>query len=232
MDKSSKIISSLFLVGGIGIIIAIFFLFLKDCQEEKLFYLNLVVSCLIYSVIFIRSFDIFGTVEQVAASSSGYGIKWYGVWFYTPIAIALVIASIILEWQFDYCLIGHLILLFILFMFFFLGSITKKNVNEVMGNIEARKSGLKDIANQLSLLEMNCKMSNGTEYLDSVNSLREAVRYITASDSQMAKTLEEKLSLKIQLIASQVEHSSQPADVINAEFKDCMSLVELRKNQY
>lgn len=101
-----------------------------------------------------------------------------------------------------------------------------------MGNIEARKAGLKDINNQITLLEMNCKMGSGTVYLDKVNELREAVRYITASDNQMAITLEEKLSSKIQLIASQVERNSQPADVINAEFNDCMSLIELRKNKY
>lgn len=232
MDKSSKIINYLFLVSGVGIIVAIFFLFLKDCQEEKLFYLNLVASCIIYIFIFFRSFDIFGTVGQVGSSGSGYGIKWYGLWFYTPIAVALVTASIILEWQFNFCLIGHLILLFFLFMFFFLGRITKKNVNEVIGNIESRKSGLNDIATQISLLEMNCKMGESSAYLENVNSLREAVRFITASDSPMARTLEKKISTKIQLIATQVEHSSQPNDVIKAEFKECMSLVELRKNQY
>lgn len=232
MNNSTKSFSYLFFVGGLGIIVAAFFLFLKDCQEEKLFYLNMVATCLLYAIVFIRAFDIFGTVNQVAKSGSGYGIKWYGVWFYTPFALALIVCSIVLEWGFNFCIIAYFVLLFILLMFFFLGSINKQNVNEVMGNIEARKSGLKDISNQIALLEMNWKVGSGSEYIEKVNDLIEAVRYITASDSPMAVTLEEKLSSKIQLIASQVEHNSQPADVINAEFKECMSLVELRKNQY
>ena len=40
MKNSSKIISILFLIGGLGIIIAAYLLFLKEVQEEKLFYLN------------------------------------------------------------------------------------------------------------------------------------------------------------------------------------------------
>ena len=54
MKNSSKIISILFLIGGLGIIIAAYLLFLKEVQEEKLFYLNLIASCLVYAVVFLR----------------------------------------------------------------------------------------------------------------------------------------------------------------------------------
>ena len=232
MDKSFKIISSLFLIGGMGIIVAAFFLFLKDCQKENLFYLNIVACCIIYAVAFLRTFDIFGTVGHVAGSSSGYGLKWYAVWLYVPAAAALVILSIAFGWQFSYCLAGHVILLFILLMFFFLGDVIRKNVNASSADIEARKAGLKDIADRISLLEISCRTGNGEAYLENVSALREAVRYITASDNAVACSLEDPLSSKIQLIADQIEHSSQAADMINAEFKECMALVELRKRQY
>lgn len=232
MRDSSKIFSALFWLAGLGILIAIFFLFLKDCQEEKLFYLNMTAACLVFSMVFIRTFDIFCSVPHVAQSGSGYGLKWYGIWFYTPLATALVVCSIIFEWKFDFCLIGHLVFLFILLLFFFSGYVVKKNVNEVMDKIEIRKSGLKEIDHQIALLEMQCKTGSGTEYLDAVDALRENVRFITASDNRTAVMLEEKLISTIRLIASQVEHSSQPAEVINKELKDCLSIIELRKNQY
>ena len=132
MKDSSKIISILFLLGGLGIIIVAYFLFLKDVQEEKLFYLNMVVTCLVYSIVFLRATDIFGPVDKVAQSSSGYGLKWYGVWFYTPLALGLIVCSIVYGLSFSFCLIGHLVLLFILLLFFFLGSVVKNNVNEVI----------------------------------------------------------------------------------------------------
>ena len=232
MKNSSKIISVLFLLGGLGIIIAVFFLFLKDIQEEKLFYLNMVATCLIYAIVFLRATDIFGPVDKVAQSSSGYGLKWYGVWFYTPLALGLIVLSIIFGWSFNICLIGHLALLFILLVFFFLGSLAKNNVNEVVGNIEARKTGLKEIAAQIDLLEMQDKLSKGASYQEAIDKLRESVRFITASDNPAAVAFENKLIEKIRLIASQIEHNSQPSDIINAEFDECMSIIELRKNQY
>lgn len=232
MKNSSKIISVLFLLGGLGIIIAVFFLFLKDIQEEKLFYLNMVATCLIYAIVFLRATDIFGPVDKVAQSSSGYGLKWYGVWFYTPLALGLIVLSIIFGWSFNICLIGHLALLFILLVFFFLGSLAKNNVNEVVGNIEARKAGLKEIAVQIDLLEMQDKLSKGASYQEAIDKLRESVRFITASDNPAAVAFENKLIEKIRLIASQIEHNSQPSDIINAEFDECMSIIKLRKNQY
>lgn len=232
MKNTSKIISYLFLIAGLGIIIAAYFLFLKDYQEEKLFYLNMVATCLVYAIIFLRAFDIFGPVDKVAKNSSGYGLKWYGVWFYTPLALGLIVVSIVYGLSFNFCLIGHLVLLFILLMFFFLGSVVKNNTNEVIGSIEARKSGLKEILAQIALLEMQSKLGKGPSYQEAIDKLRENVRFITASDDPVAVAYENKLIEKIQLIASQLEHNSQPAEVINAEFDECMSIIELRKKQY
>ena len=232
MKKISKIISAFFLLGGLGIIIAVFFLFLKDLQEEKLFYLNLVASCLLYGIIFLRVTDIFGSVEKVGRNSSGYGIKWLAVWLYTPAALGLIVCSILLQWGFKPCLIAHVVLLFLLLVLFFLGSLIKNNVNEVVGNIEARKSGLKEISSQIDLLEMQNKLGKNGEYQEAIDKLREAVRFITASDKPVAVAYEEKLIEKIRLIASQLEHNSQPAEVINAEFEECMSIIELRKKQF
>lgn len=232
MNNSSKFISILFLLGGLGIIIAAYFLFLKDIQEEKLFYLNMVATCLAYAIVFLRVTDIFSSVDKVAQSGSGYGLKWYGVWFYTPLALGLIVLSIIFELGFNLCLIGHLTLLFILLSFFFLGSVVKNNVNEAIGSIEARKAGLKEIVAQIDLLEMQNKLSKDVSYQEAINKLRENVRVITPSDKPAAAAFENRLIEKIRLIASQVEHNSQPTDIINAEFDECMSIIELRKNQY
>ena len=232
MKNTSKIISYLFLIAGLGIIIAAFFLFLKDYQEEKLFYLNIVATCLFYAIIFLGAFDIFGSVDKVAKNSSGYGLKWYGVWLYTPLALGLIVVSIVFGLSFNFSLIGHLVLLFILLLFFFLGSVVKNNANEVIGNIEVRKSGLKEISAQIALLEMQSKLGKGPSYQEAIDKLRENVRFITASDDPVAVAYENKLIEKIRLIASQLEHNSQSAEVINAEFDECMSIIELRKKQY
>lgn len=189
-------------------------------------------TCVVFAVVTLRSTDILGPVDKVAQSGSGYGLKWFGVWFYTPLALALIVLSTIYGWSFNICLIGHIALLLLLLSFFFLGSLVKNNVNEVIGNIEARKAGLKEISTQIDLLEMQSKLSKGASYQEAIDKLRENVRFITASDKPAAIAFENKLIEKIRIIASQIEHNSQPADVIEAEFDECLSIIELRKNQY
>lgn len=231
MKNTSKILSILFLIGGLGIIIAAFFLLLKSYQEEDIFYLNLVVTCLVYSLIVLRLFDVLGSVDKVAQNSSGYGLKWYGIWFYAPFALGIVVASIIIKLSFNFCLIAHLVLLFILLLFFFLGSLVKNNVNEVIGKIEARKSNLKEIAAQIALLDMQNKLNVDSSYQELIDKLRENVRFITASDNPVAVALENKLIEKIRLITGQIERGSS-SGIINDEFQECMSIIELRKKQY
>ena len=50
-QKVLRLIGYLFLIGGIGIIITVYFVLLRDKQEERLFYLNLVVTCLAYGAL-------------------------------------------------------------------------------------------------------------------------------------------------------------------------------------
>lgn len=230
--KKLQYLSLLFLLGGIGIIVAIFFLFLQEYQEPNLFYLNLIATCLVFAVNFVCGFDIFGTVENVAKVSSGYGLKWYGIWLYTPLAITLIICSICYEIGFNICLIGHLILLFILLGFFFLATVVHNNTNDVASKINARKAGLRDISLQADLLEIQCKLKSSMDYMDGINDIKEQIRYITASDNPLAIELETQIASKIRLLTSQIEHSSQTSDKIKAGFAECMSLIELRKKQY
>ena len=231
MKNSSKVISILLYLGGLGLIIASFFLFLKECQQENLFYLNLVATSLVYSIVTLRSFDLLGTVEKVGASGSGYGLKWVGMWIYIPLALLLVVTSIIFGFGFNFSLIGHLVLLFVLLSFFFGGNLVSNNANEVIGAIEARKSGLKEISAQIDMLEMNARLAGG-KYQDKINALRESVRYITASDNKTAVMMEDKLLLKIKLLTTQVEDWTVPAEAVNAGFDECMSIIEMRKKQY
>jgi len=232
MKASLKYLSGLLLLGGLGIIIAAFFLFLKDLQDEKLFYLNLAVTCLVYFVILYRSSDLFGSVETVARSSSGYGLKWLEVWIYAPLAIALVVVSFIYGLGFNLCLLVQLALLLVLISFFFVGALVKHNVNEVVGKIEAKKTGLKEIAAQIDLLEMQNKLAGRGACQEDIDRLRENLRFITASDSPSAIALENKLIEKIRLIISRVERKSETPEVFHSDIEECLAIVELRKKQY
>ena len=123
-------------------------------------------------------------------------------------------------------------MLFFLLLLFFFASIVKTNTNEVIDNIERRKDGLKEISSEIDILEIHNKLNGDSSYQEAIVNLRDAVRYITASDKPAAIALERKLIEKIRLVNSQIQNNSQPTEVICNELKECLSIIELRKKQF
>lgn len=230
MKNQFKLTSMLFLLAGMALITVSFFLFLKGHQEEDLFYLNLVVSNLVYVIAFFQLFDMTGTTKEVAHTSSSLGMRWLALGCYTPLSIVLIVGSILFGWTFNFCLIGHLMLLFTLLMFFFFGTMVTKNEGEVMEEVQARRTRLQEIKNQIDILEMQCKLASDQACLEMVATLRENVHFITGSDNPMAIAIEDKLMSHLHLITMQIEKSSQPVEVITKGLNDCITLTELRKN--
>lgn len=232
MKNKFGIINLIFFIVILGLIVAGYFLLLKDIQEEKLFYLNMIATCVVASMIYVRSSDIFDSVGKVASRSAGYGLKWTGLWIYVVLALALIVLSIVLRWEFTLCLLIHIALIIIVLGYFFLGSTASDNANRVIAETEERKSVLRQISNQINMLEARCKMGSGSEYLDTIATIRENVRFITASEKPEAAETEKKLLTELILITDQIGNASQSSDTINSELKDCLSLIEIRKRQY
>jgi len=142
MKITSKILSSLLLVAGLIIIIVGYYIFLYSYYTDNAlerFYLSLIATCVVYLVVAFRSLDIFGAVKSVSEKSPGYGLYWAGVWIYVPLAIVVIVLTLIRVISFKFALIAHLILLFVLFSFFLLGKISQENTKSAMTNIENRK---------------------------------------------------------------------------------------------
>ncbi len=232
MNNTSKLFGWLLYLAGLGLVIAAFVLFLDECQEKNMFYMNMIVSCLIFSVAYFNVFDVYGLVSKVKDSTSSFGLAWIGSGIYLLSATALVVCSILLHLGFNLCLIVHLALIFVFCIFLFMGSIVKSNVNKAERDVKARKAGLDNINAKMTMLEIACSGGEGRQYLEAVESLKEELRFVTPSESAAALAVEDKIADKITLVTSQIERSTQPADVILAGLKDCKSLIELRKKQY
>ncbi len=232
MDNTSKIFGWLLYFAGLGLVIAAFVLFLADMQEEKLFYLNMAFSCVIFTVAYFNVFDVFGLVSNVKASGSSMGITWVGSGIYMLLATALVVLSFVMPLGFNLCMYVHIALMFVLFIFIFMGLVVRNNVHDVERNIEVRKAGLTELNDKVSMLEIVCSTGSGRQYLGEVAGLKEELRFITASENRTAISIETRLSDKIALITSQIERGAQPSETVLAGFKDCKSLIELRKKQY
>ncbi len=231
MNNISKLLGGLLYLAGIGIVIAVFFLFLSQCQEENMFYLNMIMTCIIFTVVFANIFDMYGPLSLAKERGSSFGLNWIGATVYIPLAFVLVVFSIVFSWGFIFCLITHIIFFFIFCFILFMGFIVKSNVNTVESRIEARKAGLAEVNEKMVMLEVACSMGGGRQYLETVAGLKESLKYITASDDRAAVALEGRLADKIMAVTSQVDGGLSYETVMSG-LKDCASLIEMRKKLY
>lgn len=231
MKTFNKAASLFFLLGGIAIIVAVFLLFLKDIQSADMLYLNMISCCVAYVVTFVSAFDILGPVARVSKASPGYGLRWVAEWIYLPAVVVTVVLSMVMGLGFNLCLILQIVYLFVFLMMSMMSVVLAGNVNSFEDKEKVRKSGLEEIRTEITMLEVRCAMNAGG-LSSRVEVLKEAVRYITASDAPAAAALEERLARQISLVAVKLESPVVDQEAVEKELDVCMSLVELRKKQY
>lgn len=232
MESSHKTIGILLVLGGLGVIVAVFFLLLDDIQSRDIFYLNLIVSCLVYVLLVLRSNDIFGTVEQVAESGSGFGLKWRGLSLYAPLAVLAVALSFLLHLGFALWLIVQIVLLLMFLGYQFIGAVASSNVNMAIEVVEERKTSLNETKSRVDALEMACRMKGQMSYIESIESVKEHLRYVTPSVNPSALELEDKLKSRIEKMTSQIELGVYNQELAQQDFKECLVIIEMRKKLY
>lgn len=231
MKNLSKAVVAAFLVGGLALIIAAFFLFLKDIQPENLFWLNLVASCAVYIIAFCTMFDVTGSVDKVGRTASGFGLRWMSDGIYFLCSITLIVLSIVNSWPFNVCLIIHVALLlgylFMVFVSTKLGSMTSSYEDRE----KERKSSLEKIKTALTGLELKCRMTSNEAYLPVIDKISEELRFISPGNSGAAQMIENQIIDVLALVDVQLASPDNEAK-IKDNFDKCLSLIDMRKKQY
>jgi hypothetical protein len=225
-----KVLFYLMLLFGEAIIIASFFLFLVDIQPADLFDLNIIIAMFVFTISYIRICDISGTITSFSKRDPGLGVSWYGTIIYSCLAIATIILSIALQWKFSSTLIIDAILLFILFTFYISASISINNTQSVLENIDKTKDTLRLISNQINLLKISISQNPELGNND-IETLKEHLRYVTASTNNTAKGLENKLLLKLQAMTTNAEGGGYTKAAFISDIHLCENLISLRKEQ-
>lgn len=231
MKGLSKVLGAAFLVGGLALIAAVFFLFLKECQPENLFYLNLAACCLMYVVSFVTMYDIVGSVDDVAKAAAGFGLRWIADGTYIFSVILLVVLSIVCQLNFNLCLIIHIALLLVYLWSVFVASRMGNLVSGFEKKEEQRKSGLELIKSRLDEVELSCRLSSGGSYMPKIENIREELRYISPSDGAAAQTIEAKIVEALALVSVKLS-SNGVAEEIEAGLDQVLVLIDMRKKQY
>lgn len=232
-QKIQRLIGYLFLIGGVGVIITVYFVFLSDLQEKPLFYLNLIVTCLAYGALFLRGFDLMDSIERVGRSSAGYGIWWASTGLYLLLSLGFVICSIHFTWSFKLCLVVQIVFFLLMLFGLYIGAIVNSNVERAGQCIEKRSSCLLQINQQLHILETKCQQAGTPQYLEQLSHLKEEMKYVTPSEDALARDLEAQLYAQLSLVGGYLEQDFEnEQDAINQRLRKCLDLVQLRKNQY
>lgn len=98
---------------GYGLIIGGFLLF-GDCLPKDVMYLDMVVSCLIFTQLpLLLFFPLINLKDKSHKEVGSLGIQLQGFTFYNIAAIAVMVAGALLEWSFKTQLYIHIILFFL-----------------------------------------------------------------------------------------------------------------------
>ena len=193
---SKKILSVIAIIGGEALLVTAFFLF-KGETPDNIFILNLVVSSLIYCLMF---FDVLipwiAPGDRSGKRLGSMGIRWVFTGIYTVAAIALMLlANLVFEWEFQIQLIAHCALAFVLLLSIVGLMHASDKISSVYAEQQEQRRGLDSIKMAVSALSDKAALEPGLPeiYREKVALIEESVRFISPSDSPEAAELESRI---------------------------------------
>lgn len=222
----------LLLVFGECLVVAAFFLFLRNVQEENLFYLNLVAAMALLAL----NSSVVTESDRSAEMTSGYaglGLRWLAVWLLTGCSVVLIVCSVIFELPFHLCLWGQLLLVFGAAILIVWAKIAADNAAEVLDRVDEERSGLKMLAAQLTLMEAAATGSAIAPVArETVAKLQEEVNCLTVSLTPVARTLESELLDRMRAMTASLRDPAIDAEAFRKAAAECTEILKIRRKQY
>jgi len=224
-------LSILLTVFGEGIIIACFLLFGNPSPEK---YLCMAVTTVIYVLLCWQSFIPWINLKDKSGKEVGsLGIKWYGIVFYSILAIIAMLYCNLSEPKvsFELQLIIHLVLLFLLF-----GSlIAGKGVEGKVASIHKKESAALENRDLLKLALNNFKrkLSVKSDFpqwiLERIAKMEDEARYISPNDSTQARYLDSSFAESLKALETKLDFGNLEQAQIDELLKMCEITLTERK---
>lgn len=200
--STSKLLSGILYLLGVALIVGGFYLF-GSGLPEKIFVLNIIVSSVIFLLIFADLFyPLIDFKDKSQRRVGSLGIHWAAISTYSVLAISLMLVANLVQpsFSFNLQLILHGVLVFVLL----LGFIARSNVSDKVNQVYNEEQ------EQRYLLEKVKKAAYGLsariQYMDELpaslrlkaEQLSESIRYISPTNNSEAVSLESELLNKIE----------------------------------
>ena len=216
---------------GYGLIIGGFIIF-GDAIETKTRVMDIIISCLIYTQLV--EFTIFPMVNlgQKAHKEVGMmGLHYSAIYLYSVLAIGIMVAGVCLDLQFKYQLMMQLVALFVLLI----GRAVTLHTGDRVQRIHDKEQGGVESKDQIisAMEDFMDRVGDTTDLnpsaLQSLQSIKESLRFLTPSSSAEAKALESSFCQKLADIEVLLRNTSLNAEQISSEVRHLQQILNKRK---
>ena len=216
---------------GYGLIIGGFIIF-GDAIETKTRVMDIIISCLIYTQLV--EFTIFPMVNlgQKAHKEVGMmGLHYSAIYLYSVLAIGIMVAGVCLDLQFKYQLMMQLVALFVLLI----GRAVTLHTGDRVQRIHDKEQGGVESKGQIisAMEDFMDRVGDTTDLnpsaLQSLQSIKESLRFLTPSSSAEAKALESSFCQKLADIEVLLRNTSLNAEQISSEVRHLQQILNKRK---
>lgn len=233
--KTKNLLPWLLLLLGEAVIITAFILFRGE-TETNILTLNIVVSSIVYGLFFVDALVPWVDFKDASHKRVGaIGLRWVITWIYAFLAIAaMILSNVVYALPFTTQLWIHAALLFFVLLGLFGVSQTAqkvKNVHDAETNIKnyvvEMKKAMADLKEKISRAD-----NLPDDFLAQINALDENLRYLSPSNREKARELEQSFIETIKDIGFALHDFSLNEEKINHNVKKCERIFQNRKQIY
>lgn len=233
--NAKKIYSLLLVIFGEAILILCFLHFGRNVQTEILT-LNIVVSSIIYCLLFIDIIVPWVNFKDKSQKTIGsIGLRWFFTFFYMLLAVgAMVVFNSVKPIHFSNQIIIHGILFFFLLLGYFMAFSSSDKVREVYvgekqnrDRIDEMKKATKEV--QLKIDQMK---NIPTDIINQLNDLQENLRFLSPCNNSNAYELEAKFVEEMRALNGCFFDIPVNIEKINDNIQNCNRTFKERKQVF
>lgn len=224
--NAKKIFSLLLALFGEALIIFCFLHFGKNVQSEILI-LNIVVSTLIYCLVFVDLiFPWINLKDKTQKHIGSIGLRWVFTFFYLILAIGvMVFFNTVKPIDFTNQVIIHGVLFFLLLLGLFMAFSSSDKVREVCFEEKQNRNRIDEMKKVTKELQLKLDAMNNIpiEIINRINELQENLRYLSPSNNSDALVLENKFVEEVRILSNCFSNDPLNIELVISNLKKCES---------
>jgi hypothetical protein len=217
---------------GEVLIVLGFLHFGKNLQSEILT-LNIVVSSIIYCLVFVDFIFPWVNLKDKAQKQIGsIGLRWFFTYLYIALAIgAMVIFNTVKPVHFANQLLIHGVLFFVVLLGLFLAFSSSDKVREIYFEEKTNRDRIDEMKKATKELQLKLDAMNNipTEIISRLNELQENLRYLSPSNNNEALVLEGKFIEEVRILSNCFSKEPLNMEIVISNIKNCERTYKERK---